>query len=136
MTEKVKGFFQNEKVKSFNKKFFSKKTFKIAAAVIVLVIVLKVGFCLIFQVNGIVRKVDGKNITVANFFTTQTVNVGDYPLSNNNINVGDRIKITKNLSGQVLYIRDGSGRRGFNSGETGKRNKNNMFGQGRLKGRH
>lgn len=135
MTEKLKGFFHNEKVRNFNKKVFNKKTFKIAVAIIVLVVVLKVGFSLMFEVNGVVRKVNGSNITVANFFTTQTVNAGDYPLSGININVGDRIKITKNLSGQVLYIRDGSEKRGFNDRGMGSRN-NMMNGQRRSKGIH
>jgi putative ubiquitin-RnfH superfamily antitoxin RatB of RatAB toxin-antitoxin module len=52
------------------------------------------------------KSIDGKNITVANFITTRTVDVGDYPIENKKIQVGDRIEITKNLNGDVLNIRD------------------------------
>jgi hypothetical protein len=120
MKEKIKSFFQSEKFKNLNKKVFSKKNFKIALVIIVIAVILRIGFNMLFEVNGIVRKVNGNNITVANFFTTQTINAGDYPVNSNRIRVGDRIKIIKNIQGQVLFIKDGNrehnhGKRKFNS---------------------
>lgn len=106
MKEKIQNFFQNEKVKSLSKKVFNKRTFKVGTAIIIVVVVLRIGFSLLFEVNGVVTKVNGNNITVANFFTTQTINTGDYPVDSNIIKVGDRIEITKNIQGQVLSIKD------------------------------
>lgn len=115
MKEKIMDFFQDEKVKSFIKKVFNKRNFKVAIIVIVFAVFLKVGFCLIFQVNGVVTKVESNSITVANFFTTQTINTAGYPVDTNKIKVGDRIKITKNIQGQVLYIRGGSEGKGHDN---------------------
>lgn len=106
MKEKIQNFFQNEKVKSLGRKVFNKRNFKVATAIIIVVVVLRIGFSLIFEVNGVVTKINGNNITVSNFFTTQTINTGDYPVDSNIIKVGDRIEITKNIQGQVLYIKD------------------------------
>jgi hypothetical protein len=140
MKEKIKDFFQSEGVKSLSKKLFSKKTFKAAVVIIVVVVVLWIGFTILFEVNGVVRKVDGNNITVANFFTTQTINTGDYPVDSNRIKVGDRIEITKNIQGQVLSIKDGNEGRGHGNRNFGNIIEKNQFngkgGKGGSKGKH
>lgn len=110
MSEKVKKILQSDKIKNiskkiFNKKIFNKKTFIAGVIIIVFISAAKIGFKLAFEVDGTVTKIDGSNITVTNFFTTQTINVGNYPISNLNLQVGDRIEISKNLSGQVYSIR-------------------------------
>ncbi|MDP4144993.1 MAG: hypothetical protein Q8936_11010 [Bacillota bacterium] len=129
---KIKDFFQNEKVKSFGKKVFNKKTFTAAVIIIVLAAALRIGFFCLFEVQGTVQKVDGTKITVANFLTTQTVDVGSYPISG--VQVGDRIEITKNLSGQVLSVRDnngmkmrGKGNRNFQGGQNFRGNGEHNF---------
>ena len=106
MKEKIMGFFQNEKVKRFTKRVVNKKTLITVIAILVVVSALKISFSLMFEVKGTVKNIDGKNITIVNFLTTKTVDVGDYPIEIKPIQVGDRIEITKNLSGDVLYIRD------------------------------
>jgi LPS O-antigen subunit length determinant protein (WzzB/FepE family) len=108
MKEKIMVFFQNEKVKRLNKKVFNKKTLIAAIVILGIASALRISFSLMFEINGIVKNIDGKNITVANFLTTRTVDVGDYPITSNEIQIGDRIEITKNLSGEVLYVRDES----------------------------
>lgn len=105
MKEKIKAFFQNEKVKNVKKKVFNKKTFIAVIVVIVIVAALRVTFSLVFEVNGTVTQIDGTKITVTNFLTTQTVDVGNYPITTSGIQAGDRIEITKNLSGQVYSVR-------------------------------
>lgn len=106
--DKVKGFLNSEKVKGFSKKVFSKKVIGTAIVAIVLIIALRISFCLMFQVEGNVTKVDGKNVVVANFFYTKTVDLGE--LKTDNIQVGERIRITKNLSGDVISVQGGHGR--------------------------
>ena len=106
MKEKIMEFFQNEKVKRFTKRVVNKKTLITVIAILVVVSALKISFSLMFEVKGTVKNIDGKNITIVNFLTTKTVDVGDYPIEIKPIQVGDRIEITKNLSGDVLYIRD------------------------------
>lgn len=104
MKEKIMELFQSEKIRKFNKRVFNKKNIISAIVVIVIVAALKIGFSLIFEVQGTVSKVDGSKITVSNFLTTQTVDVGNYPVTG--IQTGDRIEIKKNLSGQVYAVRD------------------------------
>lgn len=113
MRESLKGFLQSLKeglqsdgVKKAFKKIFNKKTIIAAIIVIVLISAARIGYSLAFEVNGTVTKIDGSNITVTNFFRTQTVNVGEYPVATSGIQVGDRIEISKNLSGQIYSIRD------------------------------
>lgn len=106
MKEKIIGFLQDEKVKEFNKKIFNKKNFKKVIALIVIVSALKITYLFMFEVNGVVKKVEGSKITVVNFLTTQTVDVGDFENALGNIQIGDRILIKKNLSGQVMSVRD------------------------------
>lgn len=127
MKEKIKAFFQNEKVKSFNKKVFNKKTFIAAIIIVIVVVALRITFSLVFEVNGIVKKVDGSKITVTNFLNTQIVDVGSYPITASGIQVGDKIEITKNLSGEVYRVRDESkghmneeGNQNFNDNGEGK----------------
>lgn len=140
MKEKIKNFFQNERLKSISRKVFNKKNFKVATAIIIVAIVLRISFSLIFEVNGVVTKVNGNNITVVNFFTTQTVNTGDYPVDSNRIKVGDRIEITKNIQGQVLYIKDGNKGCGHDNRNLNNVNQKNQFdgkfGKGHSNGKH
>lgn len=134
MKEKIKEFFQNEKLKDFSKKVFNKKVFKAGVIIIVLAVVLRIGFSLLFEVQGVVSKVDGNNITVANFFNTQTINTGSYPVDNNKIKVGDRIEITKSIQGQVLSIRGGNEGKGHGNRGVSIRNNNNEKSQ--FNGKH
>jgi hypothetical protein len=134
MKEKIKEFFQNEKLKNFSKKVFNRKTFKVGVIIMVLAVVLRIGFSLLFEVQGVVSKVDGNNITVVNFFTTQTINTGDYPVDSNKIKVGDRIEISKNIQGQVLSIRGGAEGRGH--GNRGISNGNNSNEKNQFNGKH
>lgn len=122
MKERVKAFFQNEGVKDFTKKVFNKKTISIVIGVLVMVAILKIAFSLMFEVEGVVKKIDGNKITVTTFIKNRTVNVGDYPIADIGIQVGDRIKIMKNLSGEVYSIRLDNHNRGYNYG---------MFNKGR-----
>lgn len=129
MKEKIKNFFNSEKLKAFNKKAFNKKTITSAIVILVIVVALNIGYSMLFVVEGVVKTVDGSNITVANFLTTQTVNIGQ--LSPEGIVVGDRIKIKKNISGEVLSINDGNDRHGrgnkglgFKNGDNGSNNAN------------
>lgn len=106
--QSIKGCLQSDKVNKVFKKIFNKKTIIAAIIIVVLISAARVGFSLAFEVNGTVTKIDGSNITVTNFFRTQTVNVGDYPVATNGLQVGDRIEISKNLSGQIYSIRGGN----------------------------
>lgn len=56
-----------------------------------------------FQVKGVVTGIDNNSITVANFFRTQTINLADSPVNAANIKLGDKVKIQKNLQGNILY---------------------------------
>lgn len=58
-----------------------------------------------FRVSGVVTKVDNNSITVANFFRTQTVDLTGSPVNVAEIKPGDKIKILKNIEGNVLYAR-------------------------------
>lgn len=60
---------------SFFKKVFSKKVIITAIVIIIETAGLKIGYSLMFKVEGTVLKVDSNNITIANFFSTQTVNL-------------------------------------------------------------
>lgn len=134
MKEKIIAFFESEKVKNFNKRVFSKKTFITAAVALVIVAALRITFLLMFEVNGTVTKVDGSKITVSNFLTTQTVDVGNYPIASTGIQAGDRIEIVKNISGQVYSIRGGNkGHMQGNGNERFKGNGSEGFGG---KGKH
>lgn len=62
----------------------------------------------------------GSNITVANFLYTKTVNVGDYPIAN--IQVGERIKINKNISGDILSVRGDFNKQGISRGNFREKN--------------
>lgn len=136
--EKVKRMFQSEKLKGFSKKIFTKKKIGTVIAIIVLIAACRIGFSLMYEVNGTVLKVDTKSIVVANFLGTKTVNTGDYPIDSNRIMVGEKVEITKNLSGDVIAIRTGGGRRGGainrNGGQPqrGGRFGSKKDGQGRL----
>ncbi|GKU24590.1 hypothetical protein [Clostridium folliculivorans] len=110
MKDKIKLFFQNEKVKKFGRRIFNKKTVIAALVAIVIVIALRVAFSLLFQVEGTVTNVDGSKVTVANFITTKTVDIGNFQTTSNSIQVGDRVEIMKNLSGDIISVRDRNNR--------------------------
>jgi putative ubiquitin-RnfH superfamily antitoxin RatB of RatAB toxin-antitoxin module len=95
-----------EKLKAFAKKLINKKTITGAVIVIILAVALRITFLLKFEVEGVVNQVDGSKITVANFLTTQTVDIGNFKTADSSIQVGDRIEIMKNLSGDVISVRD------------------------------
>lgn len=104
--EKIMAFLREEKIKKFTKKLLNKKTCITAIVILVIVLALKISFSLMFEIKGTVKNIDGKNITVVNFITTKTVDVGDYPIESKQIQVGDKIEIMKNLNGDILDIRD------------------------------
>lgn len=117
MVERLKAFFKSEELKRFFKKILNKKVIITAIVFVVLITALRIAFSLIFEVKGTVLKVDGNNIEVANFLYTKTVNTGELQVDSNNIQVGEKVKITKNLYGNVISIqgehrnRGGYGRR-------------------------
>lgn len=119
MKEKIKAFFTSEKLRGAFKKVFRKKVIIIAVSALVLILALRIAFSLMFEVKGVVKKVDGKSIVVVNFLTTKTVNTGDYPIDGSKIQVGERVKILKNLSGDIVSIRTDDKRTGFRSGQPG-----------------
>jgi len=106
LKEKLMAFLRNEKVKKFTKRVLNKKTFVTAIVILIIASALKISFSLMFEIEGTVKNIDGKNITVVNFITTKTVDVGDYPIQSKQIHVGDKIEIMKNLNGDILDIRD------------------------------
>ncbi len=66
---------------------------------------LSAGAHAMFRVNGVVTAVGTNSITVADFFRTQTVDLTGSPVNAGTIKVGDRVKIQKNLQGNVIYAR-------------------------------
>lgn len=130
MKEKMMTFFQNEKLKGFGKKIFNKKTITRTVIILVLVTALKITFSLMFQVEGTVNKVDGSKITVANFLTTKTVDIGVFQDTSSNIQVGDRIEIMKNISGNVISVRDHSSRDMDGNDDSYDDDKHNFKGNG------
>ncbi|AGF55687.1 hypothetical protein B0P06_000205 [Clostridium saccharoperbutylacetonicum] len=106
LKDKIMEFLRNEKVKKFGKRVFNKKTVITALILLIIVAAVKISFLLMFEINGVVKNIDGKNITVANLISTKTVDVGNYPIEAKQIKIGDKIEITKNLSGDILNIRD------------------------------
>lgn len=102
----------NEKLKGISKKVFTKK--KITGAIVVLAIVvgLKLGYSLIYDIHGTVTKVDANSITVSNFITTTTINTGDYTIDTSKIVVGERVEVQKNISGKVINVSGGRGDHG------------------------
>lgn len=106
LKDKIMEFLRNEKVKKFGKRVFNKKTVITAVILVIIVAAIKISFSLMFEVRGVVKNIDGKNVTVANFISTKTVDVGNYPIEGKQIKIGDKIEITKNLSGDILNIRD------------------------------
>lgn len=123
MMEKIKGIFNNDKVKGCCKKVFTKNKIRAIIVIVVVVGALHLGYSLMFRVNGIVRKVDANTITVANFFNTQTINTGDYQIDTTKIIVGERVEVIKNLSGQVLEIRGGNRKQDMGNRQSGNNKK-------------
>jgi len=130
MKEKIKAFFQNEKLKRFTKKVFNKKTITAAIIILVLAAGLRIAFSLMFEIEGTVNKVDGSKITVANFLTTKTVDIGNFQTTESSIQVGDRIEIMKNISGDVISVRDRSNRNMKEKGNSFDNDKHNIKGNG------
>jgi hypothetical protein len=64
-----------------------------------------VGAHVMFQVRGVVTSVGNNNITVANFFRTQTVDLSGSAVNIADIKIGDKVKVQKNLYGNILYAR-------------------------------
>ncbi|ERI91885.1 hypothetical protein HMPREF1982_02928 [Clostridiales bacterium oral taxon 876 str. F0540] len=106
MKEKINAFLKSEKLKKVFKKIFNKKTVIGAILILVLAAALRIGFSLMFEVEGTVNKVEGSKITVANFLSTKTVDIANFQTSLGTVQVGDRIKIMKNLSGDIISVRD------------------------------
>lgn len=106
MKEKIMTFLQNEKVKENIKRVFNKKNLKKAIVVIIVAIALKIAYSFAFEVKGYVSRIDGSKITVVNYFTTQTIDIGSFIDTLDSIEVGDKIFIKKNLSGQVMSVKD------------------------------
>lgn len=106
LKEKLMAFLRNEKVKNFTKRILNKRIFVTAIVILIIAAALKISFSLMFEIEGTVKNIDGKNITVVNFITTKTVDVGDYPIESKQIQVGDKIEIMKNINGDILDIRD------------------------------
>lgn len=65
-----------------------------------------------FQVRGVVTSVSNNSITVANFLRTQTVDFSGSAVNIATIKVGDKVKIQKNLHGNILYARTDSDKDG------------------------
>jgi len=80
---------------------------RIGAAILAVVILgaVSAGACALFQVKGVVTSVGDHSVTVANFLGTQTIDLTGAPLKAANIKVGDRIKIRKNLQGDIVYVK-------------------------------
>lgn len=80
---------------------------KIGTAIIAVAILgaSSVGAHAMFQVRGVVTGVGEHNVTVANFFRTQTVDLTGTPVQVSNIKVGDSVKIQKNLQGDIIYAK-------------------------------
>jgi hypothetical protein len=85
---------------------------KIGSAIIAVIILgsVSVGVHAMFQVKGVITGIDDNNVTVANFFRTQTVNLAGAPVKLSTIKVGDRIKIQKNLQGDIIYAKTLNGK--------------------------
>lgn len=78
---------------------------------------LAVGVHAMFQVRGVVTGVDNNSITIANFFRTQTIDLTGAPVNIANFKIGDKVKIQKNLHGNVLYARNASDKDGEHDDE-------------------
>jgi len=80
---------------------------KIIFSTIILVVLLggiSAGAHAAFQISGVVTGVDNSSITVANFLRTQTVDLTGAPINAANIKPGDRVKLRKNLQGNIFSI--------------------------------
>jgi hypothetical protein len=130
MKERIMAFLQNEKLKVSAKKVFNKKNITGVVIILVLAVALRIGFSLIFEVEGTVNKVDGSKITVANFLNAKTVDIGNFQTTPSNIQVGDRIEIMKNLSGDVISVRDNNSRHMNEKGNFNGKEECNFKGNG------
>lgn len=105
-----------------------KKKIYLVLILIALMVALSAGVHAMFRVEGVVTGIDNSSITVTNFFRTQTVDLAGSPVNTANIKVGEKIRIQKNLQGNILYIAVD----GFNHGEKHRENrgKNKPHGHG------
>lgn len=80
---------------------------KILSIVVLMAVIggISVGAHAMFQVRGVVTEVANNSITVANFFRTQTVDLTGSSVIVATIKPGDKVKIQKNLQGNILYVR-------------------------------
>jgi hypothetical protein len=81
---------------------------KKVVGIVVLVVLLgafAAGTRAMFRVSGVVTEVGNNSITVTNFFRTQTVDLTGAPVNATQIKIGDRVKIQKNIQGNILYVR-------------------------------
>lgn len=99
-----------------------RKTIYRILIMITLLVVLSAGAHAMFRVEGVVTGMDNSSITVTNFFTTQTVDLTGSPVNTANIKLGEKIRIQKNLQGNVLYLAVDDFRHGDKHGE-GRDNK-------------
>jgi|GEM_PF-2437100 len=91
--------------------------------VIALLAIVAAGFQTMFRVEGVVTGIDNSTITVTSFFRTQTVDLTGAPANAGTIKVGDKIRIQKNLQGNVLYITTDSLHNGKKHGDGRDKNK-------------
>lgn len=82
----------------------NKKKIRFGLIVLVILAALGVGFHAMYEVDGVVTAKNGQNITVANFFRTQTVNLKGTAVDTANIKIGERVHISKNIQGQVISV--------------------------------
>lgn len=131
----LKKLFQKESIKEFSKKVFTKKKLSILAGAIVLLVGLRVGYSFMYEVNGTVTKIDDKTIQVTSFWGSKTVSLGNYSDYTNRIAVGEKVEISKNISGDVIAIRiDEKGNGRFNGTLGREQGNNDRFAQGRQGG--
>lgn len=90
---------------------------------VALLAIFAAGVRTMFRVEGVVTGIDNSSITVTDFFRTQTVDLTGSPMNAATIKVGDKIRIQKNLQGNVLYITTDSLHHGEKNGDSREKNK-------------
>ena len=128
---KIENFLQSEKLKNFTKKLFSKKTIVGVLTVGILAAVLNIGFHTLFEINGVVKGINGTQVTVSDFFSTRTVDVGS-GVDISGIKVGERVRISKNINGEVLNVN--AGHDGHSGYINGRSTADRGYGDGSMKG--
>ena len=72
--------------------------------IIALLGVFAAGVHAMLRVSGVVTGINNNSVTVTNFYRTQTVELTGLPVNVDNIKIGDKIKVYKNLQGTVYNI--------------------------------